>query len=85
MKQTLKRLLFILILSITLTIILYKTNNSTKTPQSINYKYKYDSLIWYDSDISNHIRRDFGIDTTTKTQYKQFKLNYNETSNRNKR
>lgn len=37
----------------------------------IDWHIKYDSLVEWDVDISNHIRQDFGIDTTKRTQYKQ--------------
>lgn len=33
------------------------------------WKKKYDSLLEYDADISNRLRRDFGVDTTKKTVY----------------
>lgn len=64
-------LTIILSIGFVITVILADTKVKVNT---IDYKIKYDSLLDYDSDMSNHIRRDFGIDTITKTQYKQINV-----------
>lgn len=69
-----KEKLTIMICGLILLFISVNINKPDKKDYGIDYKAKYDSLLIYDSDISNHIRKDFGIDTNSRTQYRQIRI-----------